>query len=89
MRHYFQRLADLAQVYSQDVCPDAEKFKKKMIEQLKTRVMPRISKVHDDPKPDPEKAERMQVEIDRMRIQLERRSVVESLEYFGSHEIRM
>ena len=58
---YSQRLADLAQVYTQDVCPDSEKFKQKLIEQLKTRVMPRISKVLDDPKPDPQRVERMQV----------------------------
>ncbi|CAF2683528.1 unnamed protein product [Rotaria sp. Silwood2] len=60
---YSQRLADLAQVYTQDVCPDSEKFKQKMIEQLKNRIMPRISKVLDDPTPDPEKVEKMQVRI--------------------------
>ncbi|CAF3054605.1 unnamed protein product [Rotaria socialis] len=57
---YSQRLADLAQVYTQDVCPESDKFKQKMIEQLKSRIMPRISKVLDDPIPDPEKVEKMQ-----------------------------
>lgn len=71
---YSQRLADLAQVYNQDVCPDSEKFKQKMIEQLKTRVMPRISKVLDDPKPDPQKVERMQVENEK-RIELTKENV--------------
>jgi hypothetical protein len=58
---YSQRLADLAQVYSQDVCPESEKFKQKMTDQLKNRIMPRISKVLDDPIPDPIKVEKMQV----------------------------
>ncbi|CAF1385797.1 unnamed protein product [Adineta steineri] len=57
---YSQRLADLAQVYTQDVCPDSEKFKQKMTDQLKNRIMPRITKVLDDPIPDPEKVEKMQ-----------------------------
>ncbi|CAF4728779.1 unnamed protein product [Rotaria sp. Silwood1] len=57
---YSQRLGDLAQVYTQDVCPDSEKFKQKMIEQLKNRIMPRISKVLDDPTPDPEKVDKIQ-----------------------------
>jgi hypothetical protein len=58
---YSQRLGDLAQVYNQDVCPESEKFKQKMIEQLKNRLMPRISKVLDDPTPDTDKVEKMQV----------------------------
>jgi len=58
---YSQRLGDLAQVYNQDVCPESEKFKQKMIEQLKNRLMPRISKVLDDPIPDTDKVEKMQV----------------------------
>lgn len=58
---YTQRLADLAHVYTQDVCPESEKFRQKMTEQLKTRIMPRISKVLDDPTPDPTKVEKMQV----------------------------
>lgn len=58
---YTQRLADLAHVYTQDVCPESEKFRQKMTEQLKTRIMPRISKVLDDPTPDPVKVEKMQV----------------------------
>ncbi|CAF1665084.1 unnamed protein product [Adineta ricciae] len=57
---YSQRLADLGQVYTQDVCPDAEKFKKKMTDQLKTRIMPRISKILDDPTPDQGKVEKIQ-----------------------------
>jgi hypothetical protein len=60
---YSQRLADLAQVYGQDVCPESEKYKQKMIEQLKNRIMPRISKVLDDPTPDPDKVDKMQVRI--------------------------
>ena len=60
---YTQRLADLAHVYTQDVCPESEKFRQKMTEQLKTRLMPRISKVLDDPTPDPAKVEKMQVRI--------------------------
>jgi hypothetical protein len=58
---YSQRLADLAQVYTQDVCPESEKFKQKMNEQLKNRIMPRITKVLDDPIPDPDKVDKMQV----------------------------
>lgn len=58
---YSQRLTDLAQVYTQDVCPEAEKFKQKMIEQIKNRIMPRISKVLDDPTPDQDKVDKMQV----------------------------
>jgi hypothetical protein len=58
---YSQRLADLAQVYTQDVCPESEKFKQKMTDQLKNRIMPRISKVLDDPVPDSVKVEKMQV----------------------------
>ena len=58
---YSQRLADLAQVYTQDVCPESEKFKQKMIEQLKNRIMPRISKVLDDPTPDQKKVDKMLV----------------------------
>lgn len=58
---YTQRLGDLAHVYTQDVCPESEKFRQKMTEQLKNRLMPRISKVLDDPTPEPEKVEKMQV----------------------------
>jgi len=60
---YTQRLGDLAQVYNQDVCPESEKFKQKMTDQLKNRLMPRISKVLDDPTPDTDKVEKMQVYI--------------------------
>lgn len=58
---YSQRLADLAQVYTQDVCPESDKFKQKMIEQLKTRIMPKITNILDDPIPDQERVEKMQV----------------------------
>jgi hypothetical protein len=66
---YSQRLADLAQVYTQDVCPESEKFKQKMTEQLKNRLMPRISKVLDDPTPDQKKVEKMQVCIHFLILQ--------------------
>ena len=58
---YSQRLAELAQVYTRDVCPEADRFKQKMIDQLKTRIMPKISKALDEPIPDVNKVERMQV----------------------------
>lgn len=58
---YSQRLADLHQVYTQDVRPESDKFKAKMTEQLKSKVLPRIAKVLDEPTPDPKKVERMQV----------------------------
>ena len=58
---YSQRLADLNQIYSQDVYPESEKFKDKMIDQLKTRVLPRINHVLDDPIPDQNRVEKMQV----------------------------
>jgi hypothetical protein len=58
---FSQRLADLAQVYTKDVCPESEKFKQKMTEQLKNRIMPRISKVLDEPTPDTDKVDKMQV----------------------------
>jgi hypothetical protein len=58
---YSQRLADLTHIYTQDVCPESEKFKQKMNEQLKNRIMPRISKVLDDPTPDQAKVEKMHV----------------------------
>lgn len=56
---YNQRLDDLSHVYTQDVCPEAEKFKQKMTDALKNRVMPKISQVLDDPEPDPEKVDKM------------------------------
>ena len=62
---YSQRMADLSHVYTQDVCPESEKFKQKMTEKLKNRIMPRISKVLDDPNPDQEKVEKMHVRIAR------------------------
>jgi hypothetical protein len=58
---YTQRLADLAHIYTQDVCPESEKFKQKITEQLKNRIMPRISKVLDEPTPDQAKVEKMHV----------------------------
>ena len=64
---YSQRLAELAQVYTRDVCPEADKFKQKMIDQLKTRIMPKISKVLDEPLPDVTKVERMQVSQGQVR----------------------
>ena len=67
---YSQRLADLGQVYNQDVCPDAEKFKQKMGEQLKTRIMPRISTILDDPTPDQNKVEKIQVSVFLKAIQM-------------------
>jgi hypothetical protein len=60
---YTQRLADLAHIYTQDVCPESEKFKQKMNDQLKNRIMPRISKVLDEPTPDQAKVEKMHVRI--------------------------
>jgi hypothetical protein len=58
---YSQRLVDLSQVYTQDVCPESEKYKQKMTEQLKNRIMPKISQVLDEPTPDQNKVEKMQV----------------------------
>ncbi|UJR07574.1 hypothetical protein I4U23_011862 [Adineta vaga] len=68
---YSQRLADLAQVYSQDVCPDAEKFKQKMTDQLKNRIMPRISKILDDPTPEPDKVEKIQTVLSHIKSEYE------------------
>ena len=56
-----QRLSDLHQIYNEEVKPEAEKFKAKMTEQLKNRVLPRIVKVLDEPNPSPQQVERMQV----------------------------
>ena len=58
---YSQRLTDLTQIYHQDVCPESEKFQEKMIEQLKTRIFPHISKVLDDPTPVGNQVEKLQV----------------------------
>ena len=58
---YAQRLEDLSHVYSQDVCPEAKKFKEKMTDTIKHRIMPKVSHVLDDQIPDPDKIDRMQV----------------------------
>ncbi|CAF0962320.1 unnamed protein product [Rotaria sordida] len=49
-------VAHLGQIYSQRLADLAQK----MIDQLKIRIMPRISKALDDPTPDPEKVDKMQ-----------------------------
>jgi hypothetical protein len=82
---YSQRLADLAQVYTQDVCPDAEKFKQKMGEQLKGRLMPRIAKILDEPNPEQEKVEKIQV---RMNIN-DQSLTFDCLDCSLSHPIRI
>lgn len=64
---YSQRLAELAQVYTRDVCPEAEKFKLKMIDQLQRRIMPRLIEVLDEPVPDVNDVERMQVSQRQVR----------------------
>lgn len=84
---YTQRLADLAHVYSQDVCPESEKFKQKMTEQLKKRLMPRITKILDEPTPDPDKVEKMQVCKKKKKIKLKIIYIHINLESIMSYKI--
>jgi hypothetical protein len=56
-----QRLIDLNQIYNQDIQPNLETYKQKMIEQLKTKIIPKINKILDDPSTENKKVERIQV----------------------------
>lgn len=58
---FTQRLADVNKVYNNDLQPELEKYKQKLIEQLKNRMLPKINKIINDPSNQSKKAEQIQV----------------------------
>jgi len=56
-----QRLNDLNQIFNQDIQPDLQKYKIKLIQQLKNRIIPKINKIIQESTPDEKKAEQIQV----------------------------
>ena len=62
---FSQRLNDLDQFYNKEIIPDLDKYKQKMIEQLKNRIIPKLNQILDEDEPDTEKAERIKVSIHR------------------------
>jgi hypothetical protein len=60
---FSQRLTDLNQIYNEQICPDLQKYKQKMIEQLKNRIIPKINKILDDPSSDTKKTEKIKVKL--------------------------
>jgi len=66
---YTQRLGELARVYNQDVCPELDLFKEKVTQQLKTLVIPRITKILDEPTPELKKIEQLQGVLSRIKCE--------------------
>lgn len=56
-----QRLNDLNKIYNEDTQPDLEKYKQKLIEQLKSRIIPKLNKMIDDSSSNKTKMEQIQV----------------------------
>jgi DNA-binding ferritin-like protein (Dps family) len=55
-----QRLNDLNKIYNEEVHPDLQKYKLKLLEQLKSRILPKINKMLEEPAIDEKKAEQIQ-----------------------------
>lgn len=55
-----QRLSDLNQMFNNDIQPDLEKYKLKLIEQVKNRLIPKLLKMIDEPTIDQKKSEQIE-----------------------------
>jgi hypothetical protein len=56
-----QRVIDINQTFNNDIEPELQKYKLKLIEQLKNRILPKINKLIDESEPDTNKAQQIQV----------------------------
>jgi len=52
---FTQRSADLNKTFTEDIQPDLEKYKQKVIDQLKSRIIPKINKIIDESSNDSKK----------------------------------
>ncbi|CAF2060400.1 unnamed protein product [Rotaria magnacalcarata] len=68
---FTQRLADLNKIYNDDLQPEFEKYKQKMIEQLKNRIIPKITKMLDDSSSSTKKAEQIQMLLNHLKSECE------------------
>ena len=59
-----QRSNDLTQIYTQDIQPDLEKYRLKLVDQLKNRILPKLNQLIDQPSDDDsKKGEQMKVRL--------------------------
>ncbi len=56
-----QRLADVNQMFNEEIQPDLEKYKQKLIQQFQNRILPKINKMMNESSTDEKKAEQIQV----------------------------